>query len=171
MGADFEEFLPRRVGDVAELRSPPTDCCSMERTLKETTTVCPDCLERVPGTVVARDAGIFLKRACPVHGQKEALLASDSALYWNQGDVKACGTSCCGAADNHSCSLIFEITERCNLTCPTCFTASSPHLSWSFRDPTNRSPRRCGKRWIEAALESIFANHLRISITEMLQRR
>ena len=104
----------------------------MQQTLKETTTVCGDCLERVPGTVVERDAQVFLIRACPTHGESEALLASDSSLYWNQGDVNACGSSCCGAADNHSCSLIFEITEHCNLTCPTCFTASSPHLTWSM---------------------------------------
>ncbi len=74
----------------------------MQQTLKETTTVCGDCLEKVPGTVVERDAQVILKRACPTHGESEALLASDSALYWNQGDVKGCGVSCCGAADNHS---------------------------------------------------------------------
>lgn len=28
--------------------------------------------------------------------------------------------------------MIFEITERCNLTCPTCFTASSPHETWQM---------------------------------------
>ena len=108
------------------------DCQIVQQTLKETTTVCGDCLERVPGTVFERDSQVFLRRACPTHGESEALLARDSSLYWNQGDVKACGGSCCGAADNHSCSLIFEITERCNLTCPTCFTASSPHLTWSM---------------------------------------
>jgi len=104
----------------------------MDKLLKQTTTVCPDCLDMVPGTVIERNGRVFLGRCCPVHGDNEALLASDSALYWNQSDVKACGVSCCGAAESHSCSLIFEITERCNLTCPTCFTASSPHLTWSM---------------------------------------
>lgn len=104
----------------------------MEKLLKQTTTVCPDCLDMVPGTVIERNGKVFLNRCCPLHGDNEALLASDSALYWNQSDVKACGVSCCGAAESHSCSLIFEITERCNLTCPTCFTASSPHLTWSM---------------------------------------
>ncbi len=104
----------------------------METSIKETTTVCPECLKHLPGAVVERNGQTFLTRTCPTHGEMEALLASDSALYWNQGDAKSCGVSCCGAADSHSCSLIFEITERCNLTCPTCFTASSPHLSWTM---------------------------------------
>lgn len=104
----------------------------MDKILKETTTVCPECLERVPGIVFERTGKVFLARVCAVHGEGEALIASDSALYWNQSDIKACGVACCGAADSHSCSLIFEITEKCNLTCPTCFTASSPHLTWTM---------------------------------------
>jgi len=105
----------------------------MEHRLKSTTTVCPQCLERVPGTVVEVDGKVFLRRTCPSHGDAEALIASDAALYWNEWSAPSCGPGgCCGAADNHSCTLIFEITERCNLTCPTCFTASSPHLTWSM---------------------------------------
>ncbi len=93
--------------------------------------MCPVCLERVPGQVIERGSQVFLRRSCPEHGDGEALLASDAALYWTQSSAPSCGVGgCCGAAANHSCTLIFEITERCNLTCPTCFTASSPHLTW-----------------------------------------
>ena len=95
--------------------------------LKTTTSACPHCLEKVPARVVERDGQVYLQKECPDHGEEEALLASDSGLYWNAGPEGGCGGSC---LVGHSCALIFEITERCNLSCPTCYAASSPHLTW-----------------------------------------
>ena len=99
--------------------------------LKTTSSVCSQCLEHVPATVAERDGQVVLTKTCSTHGVEQALLASDARLYWNPSDARACGAGgCCGT--NHSCTLVFEITERCNLTCPTCFAGSSPHLSWSM---------------------------------------
>lgn len=101
------------------------------RHLKTTTSVCAHCLEHVPADVAERDGQVVLTKTCAAHGAEEALLATDARLYWNAGEERGCGPGgCCGT--NHSCTLIFEITERCNLTCPTCFAGSSPHLSWSM---------------------------------------
>lgn len=98
--------------------------------LKTTTSVCPRCLAKVPARVVERDGQVFLNKTCPTHGDEEALLASDARLYWNAA-ASECGTSgCCTLG--HSCTLIFEITERCNLECPTCFSASSPEKTWQM---------------------------------------
>ena len=97
--------------------------------LKTTTSLCPQCLEKVPARVVERAGEVFLQKSCPVHGEEEALLASDARLYWNAGSEGGCGSGC---LFNHSCTLIFEITERCNLSCPTCYAASSPHLTWQM---------------------------------------
>ena len=106
----------------------------MPTTLKHTTSVCSRCLERVPARIVERDGQVILEKRCALHGDEEALLASDATMYWNPPSAVACGSgACCGS--NHSCTLIFEITERCNLTCPTCFTASSPHLTWAMSFP------------------------------------
>lgn len=97
-------------------------------TIKSTTSACPRCLRKVPARIFERDGRVFLDKECPEHGVDEALLASDARLYWNAGPEGAKG--CC--ASNHSCTMIFEITERCNLTCPTCFSASSPHETWQM---------------------------------------
>ena len=97
--------------------------------LKTTTSACPHCLEKVPAKVVDRDGQVYLQKECPDHGEEEALLASDAGLYWNAGPGGGCGEGC---MIGHSCALIFEITERCNLSCPTCFAASSPHLTWQM---------------------------------------
>jgi uncharacterized radical SAM superfamily Fe-S cluster-containing enzyme len=101
------------------------------RQLKSTTSVCSHCLEHVPATIAERAGQVVLTKTCATHGAEEALLASDARLYWNAGGRSSGGAGgCCGT--NHSCTLIFEITERCNLTCPTCFAGSSPHLTWSM---------------------------------------
>ncbi len=104
-----------------------------ERLLKTTTSVCSSCLASVPAHVLERNGRVFLRKVCGSHGAEEALLASDARLYWNAGarDARdACGSGGCGCGIGHSCTLIFEITDRCNLTCPACFAASSPHLAW-----------------------------------------
>jgi len=115
--------------------------------LKETVSVCPTCLTRVSATVEERDGRVYLHKLCPDHGAEDVLLSSDARLYWlplegshaeagfsSRGGVignaagMSCSTGCCGTG--HSCTLIFEITERCNLTCPTCFAGSSPQHTW-----------------------------------------
>ncbi len=95
---------------------------------KTTTSVCSVCLEKVPAQVVERGGRVYLTKRCPTHGAEEALLASDARLYWNAGPEG--GKGCC--AQNHSCTMMFEITARCNLTCPTCFAGSSPQETWEM---------------------------------------
>jgi len=103
-----------------------------EEHLKHTLSLCPTCLDRVPARVVERDGRVYLRKDCPSHGAEESLLSSDTRLYWNEDAAAGpgCGAGCCST--NHSCTLIFEITERCNLTCPTCFAGSSPDHSWQI---------------------------------------
>ena len=93
--------------------------------IKRTLSVCPACLTKVPAEVFERDGAVFMTKRCPDHGEEEVLVASDAAFYWH--DEKTAGACGDGCALGHSCTLIFEITDACNLTCPTCFTASSPH--------------------------------------------
>ncbi|MBK6514905.1 MAG: radical SAM protein [Polyangiaceae bacterium] len=94
--------------------------------MKTTISTCPTCLEKIPARLFEREGRVYLSKTCASHGETEALVADDASLHWNAGPEGSKG--CCSL--NHSCTLIFEITERCNLTCPTCFTASSPEPSW-----------------------------------------
>ena len=106
--------------------------------IKTTTSLCPTCLTKVPARVVERDGQVFMEKSCRSHGEDVALLASDATLYWrgagSPNALPGCGPGGCGVT-NHSCALIFEITERCNLTCPTCFAGSSPKHSWMMPVP------------------------------------
>jgi uncharacterized radical SAM superfamily Fe-S cluster-containing enzyme len=106
---------------------------------------------------------VWMDKTCLQHGRFSALLAADSRHYFKPGSRSAkqscCGSSCAipamgpdlnagqGAWTNHSCTILIEITERCNLSCPTCFAGSSPGLhqfQWhqvgaqSFRIPISR---------------------------------
>jgi uncharacterized radical SAM superfamily Fe-S cluster-containing enzyme len=100
------------------------------RLIKETLSVCSSCLARVPARVLERGGRIVLRKTCPSHGDEEALLEHEPAFYRSAAQgATACATGC---GLGHSCTLVFEITQRCNLTCPTCFTASSPHHAWSM---------------------------------------
>ncbi len=101
-----------------------------ERHLKNTISACPECLMKVPAEMFEIGGEVHLRKTCAEHGVQEVLIASDATFYWPDGKTDgACGDGC---ALGHSCTLIFEITDRCNLTCPTCFAGSSPHQTRSM---------------------------------------
>ncbi|VTT99548.1 radical sam protein : Radical SAM family protein OS=Zobellia galactanivorans (strain DSM 12802 / CIP 106680 / NCIMB 13871 / Dsij) GN=zobellia_1667 PE=4 SV=1: Radical_SAM: Fer4_14 [Gemmataceae bacterium] len=101
--------------------------------LKTTTSLCPTCLARIPADVFERNSEIWMDKACAKHGQFSALLAGDARHYYVADPNTSSLGSCCGAGGhcgdqtaNHSCNMLIEITQRCNLSCPTCYAGSSP---------------------------------------------
>ena len=125
-----------------------------EQLLKHTTSRCPICHASCPAEVwrvAGRPAKVFLKRACPQHGEASVCIASDARFYWlakgnpdNAG--RCCGGSACRASDGSTagtlgrnaagrgdapfeqlstCLALIEIVNSCNLSCPTCY-ADSP---------------------------------------------
>ena len=120
------------------------------REIKRTTSICPHCLERIEARVFERDGEVWMDKRCASHGRFSALLSSDVRFYIESKAPSLPGVSCCGngcgapdpgssqaqAAElesapwtNHSCTILIEIIERCNLSCPTCFAGSSPQHS------------------------------------------
>lgn len=110
------------------------------RLIKTTLSLCPDCLAKIPANVVERNGEVWMDKECPQHGRFGAILAADVRHYYVADPQLETLGACCGPGQhcgdqvaNTSCVLLVEITERCNLTCPTCFAGSSPnsgrHLS------------------------------------------
>jgi uncharacterized radical SAM superfamily Fe-S cluster-containing enzyme len=104
----------------------------------ETTTgLCPTCLRTVEATIATEDGRVWLRSRCPRHGESRALLASDAATYWRLRqyvpDRTAGGACCgpetvCGPGDGPPvCVLLLEITQACNLRCPTCYADAHGH--------------------------------------------
>jgi 7,8-dihydro-6-hydroxymethylpterin dimethyltransferase len=101
--------------------------------IKSTTSVCPICLARISADVFERHSEIWMDKKCPDHGPFSALLASDARHYYVAEPTASSLGSCCGSGThcgdqtaNHSCNMLIEITQRCNLSCPTCYAGSSP---------------------------------------------
>jgi uncharacterized radical SAM superfamily Fe-S cluster-containing enzyme len=81
---------------------------------------------------------------CPEHGHFKTKIATDVAYYKNIRNYNkasemplhfgtkvqyGCPYDCglCTDHEQHSCLSIVEVTDRCNLECPTCYAMSSPH--------------------------------------------
>lgn len=112
--------------------------------LEFTRSICPDCREVIDAHVFSRDGKVFMKKRCKNHGLFESLISSDVERYTNaykfnrQGmmplkfgtDVKeGCPYDCglCPDHEQHSCVGVIEITNACNLRCPTCFATAEGH--------------------------------------------
>lgn len=116
-----------------------------------TTALCSVCLRTVQAKEVIQDGAVWLLKRCPEHGPQRVLLADD-AEYWrlgrerflkppdqvlepNTGHRYGCPYDCgiCTEHEQHGCLTLLEITDHCNLRCPTCYAGSGPERT-SFRD-------------------------------------
>lgn len=109
-----------------------------------TISLCPYCLKRVDAKIVFEGDLVYMLKSCPEHGFQKVLIATDSAYYknirnynkpsevplrFNTKTQHGCPYDCglCADHEQHSCLTVIEITDRCNLSCPTCYAMSSPH--------------------------------------------
>lgn len=114
----------------------------MKEILKETESVCPICLCRVPAQRVEECSNVYLEKVCRDHGNFKALIWRGAELYhsWSQHSQQAAGpqktftgrdAGCpydCGLCIRHevdTCTTVMEVTHRCNLECPICFASAN----------------------------------------------
>lgn len=129
-----------------------------DRILRYVTAYCPRCHHEVPerpladvarlaGRLVERDEQVWLERGCPTHGLVSTLYDESPEILsyleeWT-APTKSHTPDVAGNFDpipsaylrglpemqtQHTCILLEDIAEACNLRCPTCFTDSSPDL-------------------------------------------
>ncbi|MCB0452204.1 MAG: radical SAM protein [Aequorivita sp.] len=108
-----------------------------------TLSLCPECLKRIDAKIVFEENNVFMLKRCPEHGSSKVLIADDAEYYKNIRNYNkpsempytfntkthyGCPYDCglCPDHEQHSCLTIVEVTDRCNLTCPTCYAGSSP---------------------------------------------
>ncbi|MEM9985124.1 MAG: radical SAM protein [Bacteroidota bacterium] len=108
-----------------------------------TLSLCPSCLKRIDAKIVFQEGKVYMLKRCPEHGQSRVLIADDVDYYknirnynkpsetplrFNKKTHYGCPYDCglCTDHEQHSCLTIIEVTDRCNLTCPTCYAGSSP---------------------------------------------
>ncbi|MFF4194095.1 radical SAM protein [Nonomuraea sp. NPDC001831] len=107
-----------------------------------------DQVERLSGWLAERDGKVWLERGCREHGLIRTLYDEDPEILsyleeWTAPtkqhipDVSGNFAPIPGAYLNglpemqtqHTCILLEDIAEACNLRCPTCFADSSPDLT------------------------------------------
>ena len=108
-----------------------------------TLSLCPECLKRINAKIIFEDESVFMMKHCPDHGRFKVLLATDIDYYkqirnynkaseiplkFNTKTLAGCPYDCglCPDHEQHSCLTLIEVTDRCNLSCPTCYAMSSP---------------------------------------------
>lgn len=125
-----------------------------DRILRYVNAFCPHCedpleqVQRLSGYLVARDEKVWLERGCRKHGLVRTLYDEDPEILayleeWTAPtkqhvpDISGNFDPIPGAylrglpemQTQHTCILLEDIVEACNLRCPTCFADSSPDLS------------------------------------------
>lgn len=108
-----------------------------------TLSLCSKCLKRVFAKIIFEENNVFMLKTCPTHGPEKVLISTDVNYYklcrdfmkksempvkFNTPVKWGCPYDCglCTDHEQHSCVSVLEVTDRCNLTCPTCYASSSP---------------------------------------------
>jgi len=111
------------------------------RVLKETKSVCPECLKVLDAEIFEEDNVVYIKKECPEHGVFREVYWSDYEQYERArafeyvGDglenprtetKLGCPYDCgiCPQHRSHTVLSIVDITNRCNLRCPVCFATA-----------------------------------------------
>ena len=106
--------------------------------IRETESLCPDCLRVVPATIYEEGGKVYMSKECPDHGEFSDLYWGDYGQYLRALEYEHFGKKLdnprtkkkkgcpydCGICTEHESSTILgiiDITNRCNLRCPICF--------------------------------------------------
>ncbi|MFC1907085.1 radical SAM (seleno)protein TrsS [Chloroflexota bacterium] len=115
----------------------------MAELLEKTESLCPVCLKVIPAKKVGDNGMVYLEKSCAEHGAYKVLIWRQDAkhyLDWSQGSERGSGPlhssttvdrGCpydCGLCSEHktaACTMVVEVTLRCNLRCPVCFASAN----------------------------------------------
>jgi uncharacterized radical SAM superfamily Fe-S cluster-containing enzyme len=115
-----------------------------------TNSLCATCLRKVEAKVIIEDDHVYLQKWCPKHRFQKVLISTDAEYYklsrqtlkpgqmpkkFNTPIKYGCPFDCglCPDHEQHSCLTLIEVTDGCNLSCPICYSDSSPRRMTSHR--------------------------------------
>ena len=133
--------------------------------IKQTKSLCPECLKVIPATIYEENEKVYLRKTCPEHGEFTDLYWGDYEQYKralkydhlgrkldnprtkvDRGCPYDCGI--CPEHNSHTVLAIIDVTNRCNLRCPICFAHAG--AAGYLYEPT--------KEQIRGMLENLRAN-------------
>ena len=118
--------------------------------MDSTESLCPTCLTRIPAYREIQQEEVYLVKTCPEHGEFRTIVWRGAPSFdpWRRPKIPTCPSAhfrqvergCpfdCGLCPEHrqkSCTILLEVTTRCDLACPVCYadagraTGSDPSL-------------------------------------------
>ena len=131
----------------------------------ETESLCPECLGKIPARRLVEGGDVYLEKACPDHGNFKVLIWRGDKLYreWGTGEVnsklikkrftsieRGCPYDCglCPKHEGETCTVLMEVTSRCDIECPVCFTSANKD---SGHDPDLNEMREMYHTVLEAS--------------------
>ncbi len=109
----------------------------MAAKIRNTFSVCPVCLKRLPAEILKRKQEYYLDKTCRDHGSFSTVIwrgDNPSLEHWGnyvppaeEEDEQPDCPNECGLCQDHlqkTCCAVVEVTGRCNLSCPFCFAQS-----------------------------------------------
>jgi len=105
-----------------------------------TVSLCPQCLKRVVAKVIIKNGSVYHLKRCDEHGEMLSLIEEDADYFLKTPEYNKPGTKCktqtkikngcpfdCGLCpdhEQHGCISLIEVTNFCNMRCPTCYASS-----------------------------------------------
>ena len=135
------------------------------RKIKETKSLCPECLKAIDARIYEEEEKVYIDKTCPEHGYFKDLYWGSYEQYQRAEKydhlgtklnnprtetVKGCPNDCgiCPEHKSHTVLAIIDVTNRCNLSCPICFAHAG--AAGYVYEPTQEQ--------IRAMLENLYAN-------------
>jgi uncharacterized radical SAM superfamily Fe-S cluster-containing enzyme len=120
--------------------------------IKETKSICPECLDVVPASRIVDNGKVYLVKSCPEHGLFKDIYWSSYGRYLRankyarpgvqpplrHAETKGgCPYDCglCPSHKNNTILAIIDITSLCNAHCPTCFASADRGKEYVY-EPT-----------------------------------
>jgi uncharacterized radical SAM superfamily Fe-S cluster-containing enzyme len=110
----------------------------------KTKSLCPSCGAVIDAVMEERGGAVLIRKSCSEHGDFELPAHDDAGFYLEclssrsqvpqeflECDISGCLG--CGRHKEQIKTIMIDVTERCNLNCPACFTNTH---SMEKRDPT-----------------------------------
>ena len=85
--------------------------------IRETSSVCPVCMDELDAFIIKRDGAAYLEKTCPSHGEFSILVSESSQDYQELKDSYF-GLVPEGLPQKE---YYLHAVQRCNLSCPMCF--------------------------------------------------
>ena len=145
-----------RIDRKSEYGTASSSCSEQHR--EQTESLCPVCLQLLPAYRVRLDDTIYLVKRCKQHGEFRTPVWRGAPDFenWCRPKIpvqppalftavdKGCPFDCglCGEHRQRSCTILIEVTQRCDLSCPICFASAPSRSADPSPDEVGRLLRR-----------------------------